>query len=636
MPLEINPNVMSNDSRSFQAGQLVHYYEKWMERGAPQVILKIIKGYRIPFVTKPPLSFPNVNSLIHTQVSEEMTAVVQKMKLQGILKPVPIISPSFISHMFLIPKADGSQRPIFNLKVLNEFVRAEPFRLINMYRVPQFLQADDWLCKIDLSQAYFHLKVAEVHQRFLRLIYKGELLEMTCLPFGLSTAPKTFSMLTNWIAQTLRQENVRILVYLDDYLIAHQNPIILREHVQMTLNVLQTLGWCVNFEKSITIPQKSITYLGVLWRTWDNLKSLPEEKVTTTVTKIHQVLNQRQVTLSDIQSLVGLLNFASFVVPRGRLHHRHLLRFMNALLKRPTNKAVLPQVVQTELKWWIQNCHRSTLLHFPPPSHFLTTDASDLGWGAQLDNVPLTGSWSPKEQILHCNQKEMLAILHVVQLKAHKLSRSSLLIQCDNKTVVAHLRKEGGTKSLALMDITHKLLTLLDRHQILFTIHYIPGRYNNHADHLSRHRRPPEWHLIPECLETIFAKWGTPVIDLFASERAHVVHNYVTLDQRDHRALFYDAFSVPWNYPLAWVFPPPFLVPKVLSHLNQSTGIFLIVVPRWQKVFWRADLRARALAAPFVLKNLTVNLIDMSTGLPPPNIEDLTLEVWKCGGGRRK
>jgi hypothetical protein len=603
--------------------------------GAPEIVLKLIQGYRIPFFRKPLLTVPNVNSRLHTRISEEMTVVIQDMKAQGILKSIQI-SPSFISSLFLVPKTDGTLRPIFNLKALNKFVKAEKFHLINMYRVPDFLQPLDWMCKIDLSPAYFHVNLLESHRRFLRIIYNKELLEMTCLPFGLSTAPKVFSILTNWIAQKLRQGNVRILVYLDDFLLAHQDPVVLSNHVKMTLNILQTLGWCVNLEKSVTTPRTSLTYLGICWNPWDNLKSLPEVKITSLEKKAQQILRTPRVTLKEIQSLVGLLNFASFVVPRGRLYHRNLLMFLNTIRHHPSKKFALPQAVRVELKWWVQECRHSTMLHLPPARHFLTTDASDLAWGAQLNNTPLREFWSPEEQNLHCNQKEMLAIFHVVQAHQKMLSRSSILIQCDNKTVVSYLLKEGGTRSIALMEITHKLLLLLDSHQILFTVQYIPGRYNNHADHLSRHRRPPEWHLTPQCLKTIFTKWGTPMIDLFASERAHVVCNYVSLDLKDTKALFHDAFSVIWNYPIAWVFPPPFLIPKVLAHLNQSTGIYLIVVPRWHKVFWRADLRARALDAPFVLKDLDRCLTDTSTGLPPPQVKDLLLEVWKCGGGPRK
>lgn len=603
--------------------------------GAPKILLQIIQGYRIPFYQKPPLAYPNLTKgPFHTPVSEEMSVIVQKMKEQGILKKAHF-APSFISPLFLVPKTDGSARPIFNLKALNDYVITQPFHLINMHRIPDFIQQKDWLCKVDLSQAYFHLKISKAHRRFLRLIYDQELLEMTCLPFGLNTAPRTFSFLTNWVAQVLREQNVRIVVYLDDFLIAHQNPNVLRDHVKMTIDILQHLGWQINHEKSIVAPQKSIVFLGVLWMPWENLKSLPVQKSATIVEKINLVLDRGKATLKDLQSIAGLMSFASFVVPRGRLNHRQLLLFLNSLPEHPTIVHVLPQTVKNEMIWWTQSCYLATPLHYPPPDMFLTTDASDVAWGAQLNNIALSGTWAATEKRLHSNQKELLAIYHALQSHAHLMSHSSLLIQCDNKTAVAHLRKEGGTKSLPLLDITYQILNLLDHHQIHFTIHYIPGKFNNHADHLSRHRQPPEWHLQPNCVEKVFAKWGVPVIDLFASQKAHVVSNYVTLDLKDPQAIFYDAFSSPWHYPLAWLFPPPFLIPKVLAHLNKSTGIFLVVVPRWEKVFWRADLKARSLEAPFTLRNLQWSLVDTATGLPPPKVEELTLEVWKCGGGLR-
>ncbi|CAB3235043.1 unnamed protein product [Arctia plantaginis] len=205
-----------------------------------------------------------------------------------------------------------------------------------------------------------------------------------------------------------------------------------------------------------------------------------------------------------------------------------------------------------ELKWWLKNCRSSSLIHFPPPTNFLVTDASDQAWGALLNGQTLSGVWSQKEKALHSNQKEMLAIFYALQSQAQLLQKSSLLIQCDNNTAVAHLRK-GGTKSLPLMKITYQILDLLDQHQIYVSMHYIPGKYNNHADHLSRLKQLPEWNLLPACVDKVFAKWGTPMIDLFASKTAHVNCNYVSRDLKDRQALYHDAFSVyhPWDYPLA-------------------------------------------------------------------------------------
>ncbi|XP_063360688.1 uncharacterized protein LOC134649790 [Cydia amplana] len=465
-------------------------------------------------------------------------------------------------------------------------------------------------------------------------MFKGKVYQMTSLPFGLATAPKVFASLSNWVTQKLRERGLRVIVYLDDFLLAHQDKQTLSVQAIEAVHLLETLGWQINYAKSILTPQKSLEFLGITWDPWHGIKSLPDAKCTALKEKILQVLCRQSVRLKEIQSLIGRINFASFVVPRGRLNHRELIQFSLSL---PANnfsrRYWVPKQSLKELKWWLRHHNWPSALHKPPIEHFLATDASGLAWGARLDKWQLSGRWSPQETLLHSNQKEMLAVLHVLRERGPYLKDSSVMLQCDNKTTIAYLRKEGGTKSSSLMGITRKVFKLLDQYHIHLTAHHIPGRFNGEADHISRLRTDPEWHLLPEVTQVIFQKWGVPLVDLMASKSAHVVPQYVSLDMLDQKALFHDAFSRNWDFPLAWVFPPPFLIPKVLSHLNSAKGTYLIVAPKWEKVFWKPDIRNRSLSPPFTIHRLHRVLVDTLTGLPPKKVHEMTLQVWRCGGG---
>jgi len=118
----------------------------------------------------------------------------------------------FLSRLFLVSKPDGWKRPIFNLKRLNAFLRPRRFRLISHFGVPRFLQPNYFLVKLDLSQAYNHVSTKESHRRFLVFSYRGVSYNMTCLPFGLASAPQIFAAVTNWVAAELRRRGMRVIV----------------------------------------------------------------------------------------------------------------------------------------------------------------------------------------------------------------------------------------------------------------------------------------------------------------------------------------------------------------------------------------------------------------------------------------
>ncbi|CAH0720969.1 unnamed protein product, partial [Brenthis ino] len=175
------------------------------------------------------------------------------------------------------------------------------------------------------------------------------------------------------------------------------------------------------------------------------------------------MLKRKRANLKEIQSLVGSINFASFPVYRGRLHDRALLKHCHQLLRcNPRLQFPIPTAALKELDWWKLNLTRPSLLHFPPISNYLVTDASEVGWGAQLNNLRLSGQWTLEEGRLHSNQREIQSKRKELKDHCPHLVGSSMLIQSDNRTVVAYLRNEGAVLLLLCSGRRVHDLILLD------------------------------------------------------------------------------------------------------------------------------------------------------------------------------
>ena len=65
------------------------------------------------------------------------------------------VSGKFLSNLFLVEKSDGGKRPMINLKNLNSFIPYQHFKMEGLHLMKDLLQDWDYMCNIDLRDAYF-------------------------------------------------------------------------------------------------------------------------------------------------------------------------------------------------------------------------------------------------------------------------------------------------------------------------------------------------------------------------------------------------------------------------------------------------------------------------------------------------
>ena len=168
----------------------------------------------------------------------------------------------FYSKLFLVHKKGGKHRPVINQKSLNHFTFHQHIKMEEIHTARKLLRVNDWMARIDLNDAYFSVLIAEQHRKFLRFCWEQRSYQITYLPLGLSTAATVFTKILKPVMTFLREKKVRCKIYLDDLLLLNQAKEVLSEDKALCVNLLESLGFLVNYVKSELTPTQETTFLG--------------------------------------------------------------------------------------------------------------------------------------------------------------------------------------------------------------------------------------------------------------------------------------------------------------------------------------------------------------------------------------
>ena len=218
---EVPPlHVRASDQSSERiAGRLSKFSGAWSEIGADPWVMRIVQwGYKIPFVTLPPLrlrgqetTYPK-GSLKWSSLNQS----VQELRNKGAIEPAPL---RFYSRLFLVRKATGEWRPIIDMSSLNVFVHCPSFTMETPRSILRALQQGQWLTSLDLKDAYFRIGIDPADRRYLRFCHNGTAWQFTVLPFGLSTSPRVFTKILKPVLAFAHLHRVKLHMYLDDWLL---------------------------------------------------------------------------------------------------------------------------------------------------------------------------------------------------------------------------------------------------------------------------------------------------------------------------------------------------------------------------------------------------------------------------------
>ena len=593
---------------------MCNFYHVWKLLTSDKFILQCIKGVEIDLMSNVVQSrIPNPIRCCNSEKGK-IDAEIDKFVRNKIIVEVEPLPDQFISNIFPRCKSSGQVRVILNLKSLNDEIEYEHFKMENLSSALSLVEEHCFMASIDLKDAYYSVNVDPKSRKLLRFFWREKLYEFTCLPNGLSSAPRIFTKIMKPIFAKLRNAGFLSVYYLDDSWLMGTSFEECSTNVEATGRLLMETGFVINYGKSSLVPKQKIKFLGFVIDSVSMTISLPEEKRINITDICKEILSGELFRIRFIAKFIGILVSSLPAVEYGSLFYKYLeMDKIHSLAKACGNfdaNMRLSTESLSEVNWWLTNIMISkNRIRTPPTDFVMSTDASNLGWGCVFNGVSTGGQWAPEESDLHINSLELKAIHHGLKSFFKKSTDVHILVQTDNTVAAYYVNNYGGVKSRKCHEIARDIWTWASERKIFLSAAYLPGSENVLADKASRvFDENTEWELNKEKFDFILGKFGPFSIDLFASRLNAKTSIYCSW-KPDPGAKHIDAFSVSWdNYKNFYAFPPFSLVMKCLLKICMDNVSGILIVPLWPTQSWFPKLMRMLTDVPLLLPKDVIQL----------------------------
>ena len=357
------------------------------------------------------------------------------------------------------------------------------------------------------------------------------------------------------------------------------------------LQVCQELKLQVNCRKSPLIPSQDMTYLDMQIQSVRFIANPTAMWVGNLLKIIEEFLLSPDPPAALWRCLLGHLSSLTLLVKGGMLWIRCFqirLRswwdFRDEFLRIPWD----PLYQEDPLWWsWAIQQREGVDLSLPVPDLSFYSDESDVGWGVIAGEHQVSGVWSPSQRGLSINLREMMAVQGGLLEFSSLLRGRMIALFCDFVTIVAYLRRSGGTWSQDLFLEVREILLWVESMKITLLPQLIQGSLNTRADLLSRPNlvMGSEWTLHQEVVQDLLRQWPA-IIDLFATSLSARLPVFFA-PAWEPQAAEVDAFLQPWDNLQAYAFPPIAIITRVLLKLRASHICDLtLIAPFWPQREW--------------------------------------------------
>ena len=497
MPTPVSPSILSKHLIGYDP--IVSEY----------LVSGFSRGFRLGCQDIPPPNEGYVQNLksaaqFENIIDGKIRSELEKGRIMGPYTSPPNFPNYRISPLGVVPKkVSGEFRMIHHLSYprnssVNDLIPHEfsSVHYASIYDAIKFIkktQTTVYLAKVDIKSAFRIIPISTLDRPLLGFRWKGIYYMDAVLPMGCASSCaifEEFSTALEWIA-VHKLGATKVVHVIDDFLFLASSFTKCAHDVNAFITMCDRIGVPLAPEKTMG-PSTYLPFLGIDLDTVNMVACLPDDKLKKASDLLRQFLHRDKVQLKELQSLIGVLNFACTVIVPGRAFLRRLIDLTIGVTK-PHHHIRLTREVKLDLHLWLDFLSDFNGKAFFIDQRFLNGDylqlftdaAGGIGYGALCGAEWFSGLWPPEWQSRNITALELYPIVAAVGTWGGYWRNKSVCFYTDNEALVAIINKQT-TREVHTMELIRLLVLLCLTFNVNFVARHIPGRKNTLADKLSR------------------------------------------------------------------------------------------------------------------------------------------------------
>ena len=132
--------LCKNSSKLATSRKVKAFLKAWEILTKDPEILEIVKGFKIPFLKNPTQErVPQTSHMGHEQ-ADLIHVKIENMLKKGAIHQTEHQVGEFLSNIFFVGKKDEGNRPVVNLRYLNQFIPYQHFKMEGLFCLRELLQ----------------------------------------------------------------------------------------------------------------------------------------------------------------------------------------------------------------------------------------------------------------------------------------------------------------------------------------------------------------------------------------------------------------------------------------------------------------------------------------------------------------